>query len=114
MRGLVDRQLAVDRTLGDQPQLGGDALPFGHLGRGPNALELIAECAGVGVVCERALEGVVAKRLDGRYLPGERAWVKTKNRETWWRYELERERLPTTRVMGPSSLPTPIVRAARG
>jgi bifunctional non-homologous end joining protein LigD len=43
------------------------------------------------VVRERGLEGVVAKRLDGRYLPGERAWVKTKNRETWWRYELERE-----------------------
>jgi bifunctional non-homologous end joining protein LigD len=43
------------------------------------------------VVCERGLEGVVAKRLDGRYLPGERVWVKTKNRETWWRYELERE-----------------------
>jgi len=34
------------------------------------------------VVCERGLEGVVAKRLDGRYVPGERGWVKTKNRET--------------------------------
>src|SRR6266536_2669954 len=46
-----------------------------------------------GVVVERGLEGVVAKRLDGRYVPGERGWVKTKNRETWWRYELEREGL---------------------
>ena len=43
------------------------------------------------VVRERGLEGVVAKRLDSRYVPGERGWVKTKNRETWWRYELERE-----------------------
>src|SRR4051794_33469759 len=43
------------------------------------------------VVRERGLEGVVAKRLDSRYLPGERGWVKTKNRETWWRYELHRE-----------------------
>jgi len=38
-----------------------------------------------------ASRAVVAKRLDGRYLPGERGWVKTKNRETWWRYVLERE-----------------------
>jgi bifunctional non-homologous end joining protein LigD len=43
------------------------------------------------VVRERGLEGVVAKRLDGRYVPGERVWVKVKNRETWWRYERERE-----------------------
>ncbi len=43
-----------------------------------------------GVVVERGLEGVVAKRLDGRYVPGEGGWVKTKNRETWWRYELAR------------------------
>jgi len=34
---------------------------------------------------------LVAKRRESRYLPGERGWVKTKNRETWWRYELERE-----------------------
>ena len=42
------------------------------------------------VVCEHELEGVVAKRLDGRYRPGERDWVKTKNR-AYWRWELERE-----------------------
>jgi bifunctional non-homologous end joining protein LigD len=34
------------------------------------------------VVCERGLEGVVAKRLRDRYRPGERGWVKTKNRQT--------------------------------
>jgi bifunctional non-homologous end joining protein LigD len=33
-------------------------------------------------VCEHELEGVVAKKRSGRYLPGERGWVKTKNRDT--------------------------------
>src|SRR5215218_4488876 len=33
-------------------------------------------------VCERGLEGVVAKRERDRYRPGERQWVKTKNRAT--------------------------------
>ena len=35
-----------------------------------------------GEVCERAMEGVMAKRLDSRYLPGRRsdAWVKIKRR----------------------------------
>jgi bifunctional non-homologous end joining protein LigD len=32
------------------------------------------------VICERGLEGVVAKRERDRYRPGERLWVKTKNR----------------------------------
>ena len=31
-------------------------------------------------MCERGLEGVVAKRERDRYRPGERLWVKTKNR----------------------------------
>ena len=35
-----------------------------------------------GVVCELGLEGVVAKRLRDPYRPGERLWVKTKNRAT--------------------------------
>jgi hypothetical protein len=39
---------------------------------------------------EHELEGVVAKRRTGRYVPGERGWVKTKNRD-YWRYEMERE-----------------------
>jgi hypothetical protein len=29
-------------------------------------------------------------RNDGRYLAGERSWVKTKNR-SYWRWEMERE-----------------------
>ena len=33
-------------------------------------------------VCERGLEGVVAKRLRDPYRPGERGSVKTKNRAT--------------------------------
>jgi len=33
-------------------------------------------------VCERGLEGVVAKRERDPYRPGERQWVKTKNRAT--------------------------------
>jgi bifunctional non-homologous end joining protein LigD len=40
--------------------------------------------------CERELEGVVAKRRSGRYRPGERGWIKIKNRD-YWRYEIERE-----------------------
>ena len=41
-------------------------------------------------MCERELEGVVAKRTEECYRPGERGWVKTKNR-SYWRYEMERE-----------------------
>jgi bifunctional non-homologous end joining protein LigD len=47
-------------------------------------------------VCGHGLEGVVAKRLNGRYRPGERGWIKTKNRE-YWRYEIERESAITER-----------------
>ena len=31
-------------------------------------------------VCREGLEGVVAKRLDGRYRPGRRVWIKIKLR----------------------------------
>jgi bifunctional non-homologous end joining protein LigD len=41
-------------------------------------------------VCEHELEGVVAKRRSGRYVSGERAWIKAKNRD-YWRWEMERE-----------------------
>jgi bifunctional non-homologous end joining protein LigD len=41
-------------------------------------------------VCERELEGIDAKRIEGRYRPGERGWVKVKNR-SYWRWEIERE-----------------------
>jgi bifunctional non-homologous end joining protein LigD len=49
------------------------------------------------VICEHELEGVVAKRRSARYLPGERGWVKTKNRK-YWRYEIEREGAMRARV----------------
>jgi bifunctional non-homologous end joining protein LigD len=41
-------------------------------------------------VCERQLEGVVAKRLSEPYRPGERSWVKRKN-PGWSRYQAERD-----------------------
>jgi len=34
-------------------------------------------------VCELGLEGVVAKKRSGHYLPGRRGWIKTKNRAYW-------------------------------
>ena len=39
-------------------------------------------------VCDQELEGVVAKRLNQRYLSGERAWLKINNRD-YRRYELQ-------------------------
>jgi ATP-dependent DNA ligase len=36
----------------------------------------------VDEICERGLESVVAKRLRDLYRPGERTWIKTKNRST--------------------------------
>jgi bifunctional non-homologous end joining protein LigD len=44
------------------------------------------------VVVERGLEGLVAKRLPAPYRPGERDWIKVKNRD-YWRYGLELEPL---------------------
>jgi ATP-dependent DNA ligase len=41
-------------------------------------------------VCGRGLKGVVAKRLDEPYRPGERTWIKRKN-SRWARYQAERE-----------------------
>ena len=41
-------------------------------------------------VHEIGLEGVVAKKLSQRYRPGERGWIKAKNRQ-YWRSPLERE-----------------------
>lgn len=40
-------------------------------------------------VCENGLEGVVAKRRDSPYRPGERGWIKVKNR-AYWRFGQER------------------------
>ena len=42
-------------------------------------------------VCERGLEGIVAKRDGDPYRPGDRLWVKTKNRATA-RFAEERDR----------------------
>ena len=39
-------------------------------------------------ICELGLEGVVAKKRSGHYLPGRRGWIKTKNR-AYWRYPFE-------------------------
>jgi bifunctional non-homologous end joining protein LigD len=47
-------------------------------------------------VCAHELERVVAKRRTSFYRPGERGWVKIKNRE-YWRYEMERESAITHR-----------------
>jgi bifunctional non-homologous end joining protein LigD len=41
-------------------------------------------------VCQLGLEGAVAKKRSGHYLPGRRGWIKTKNRD-YWRYPLELE-----------------------
>ena len=39
-------------------------------------------------VVSLGLEGVVAKRRSGHYLPGRRGWIKAKNR-AYWRYPVE-------------------------
>jgi bifunctional non-homologous end joining protein LigD len=41
-------------------------------------------------VCERGLEGVVAKLNTSTYRPGDRGWVKVKNRD-YWRWDMEHE-----------------------
>jgi bifunctional non-homologous end joining protein LigD len=43
-------------------------------------------------VCEHGLEGVVAKRRSQKYRPGQRQWVKIKNK-AYWRYPEEQESL---------------------
>jgi hypothetical protein len=37
-----------------------------------------------------SLDSIVPKPRRSRYAPGERGWIKTKNRD-YWRYEMERE-----------------------
>jgi bifunctional non-homologous end joining protein LigD len=41
-------------------------------------------------VQQQGLEGIVAKRRDGHYRPGERDWIKVKNRD-YWRFGQELE-----------------------
>lgn len=38
--------------------------------------------------CDQEMEGIVCKRLDENYRPGERRWIKAKNRD-YWRYPSE-------------------------
>ena len=47
-------------------------------------------------VCQHGLEGVVAKRLDSRYGPNRRGWIKTKN-PNYWRRDSEREAMQRSR-----------------
>ena len=44
----------------------------------------------LAAVCERGLEGVVAKLNSSTYRPGDRGWVKIKNR-AYWRRDAELE-----------------------
>jgi bifunctional non-homologous end joining protein LigD len=76
-RDLTDLPYTERRSLLDELALQGPAwqTPASHRGDGEALLELTAQ---------RGLEGVVAKRLDSRYLPGRRssAWRKVKNVRT--------------------------------
>ena len=50
-------------------------------------------------VVEQGLEGAVAKWLDGVYRPGERDWLKVKNR-AYWRFGQEGEVASSRRGTG--------------
>jgi bifunctional non-homologous end joining protein LigD len=64
------------------------------LGAGPwFVAEAFADGAALfAAACAHGLEVVVAKRRLERYRPGERRWVKIKNRD-YWRYSAELESL---------------------
>lgn len=98
------RHIPITYVLFDIPSLDGRSLmgePYSERRRQIEALDLdsiswsTTETFDEGealfeAVCERELEGIVAKRVDSRYVPGYRGWMKIKNR-AYWRYELERE-----------------------
>src|SRR5262249_10094672 len=69
---LIDRKARLEELLAGAPP----SLVYSdyQIGQGP-AFHRLA--------CERGLEGIVAKRVDGRYEPDRRSWLKTKclNRE---------------------------------
>jgi bifunctional non-homologous end joining protein LigD len=73
-RSLIDAPYTERRKRLEGLELDGQSwqTPSHHLGQGAALLELTRE---------RGLEGLVAKRLDSRYLPGRRthAWLKVKN-----------------------------------
>jgi ATP-dependent DNA ligase len=56
------------------------------------------------VVLRDELEGVVAKPLASVYRPGERGWLKVKNR-AYWKYELEHEAAISRRTCNRPSTP---------
>jgi bifunctional non-homologous end joining protein LigD len=71
----------------------------------PSPLLYVDHVVGTGVdlfeaVCRNDLEGIVAKRADGRYAPEEPTWVKIKNRDYGHiedRRELFEKRRPAAR-----------------
>src|SRR5207302_6033077 len=69
---LLDRKARLEKLLAGAPT----SLVYNdhQIGRGP-AFHRLA--------CERGLEGIVSKRINGRYEPDRRSWLKTKclNRE---------------------------------
>jgi bifunctional non-homologous end joining protein LigD len=54
-------------------------------------------------VCEHGLEGVVAKRSTSAYRPGQRGWIKVKNR-AYWRRDQEIESLRRSLERAPTVL----------
>jgi bifunctional non-homologous end joining protein LigD len=71
----------------------------------PSGVQLVATFedgrALFDVICERGLEGVVGKRRRDPYRPGERLWVKAKNRNTR-RFAAERARATAPSRVGRS------------
>jgi ATP-dependent DNA ligase len=54
----------------------------------------------MSVMVDRGWEGVVAKRTRGTYRPGQRDWIKIKNRD-YWRFAQELELARTFRSRSP-------------
>lgn len=77
---VMNNSYAERRTLLEQLELDGAAWTTPETF--DDGLALFAATLGLG------LEGVVAKRLDEPYRPGERAWVKAKHR-SYWRFGQE-------------------------
>jgi bifunctional non-homologous end joining protein LigD len=84
----VDGEPVASRPYRERRQILEELRLDGPQWRVPDAFD-DAEALWEGV-CQHELEGVVAKRRSGRYMPGKSGWIKTKNRD-YWRYEMERE-----------------------
>jgi bifunctional non-homologous end joining protein LigD len=59
------------------------------------------------------LEGVVAKKRTGHYLPGRRGWIKTKNR-AYWRYQFQSKQRAERLTRGPLPPNGPRTQASGG